>query len=228
MEKPLLKISLALLVVIFIANYSEFFNDSIKLISYFVFATAIILFILNYFTLSENFRLPMMVLISSFALFIISTSTERFHKSDNSLYIEQKIKGEKPQDSKQDNKPEIKQDNQKKKKIFKKKYKSDDYVKLPDTSLLPKEEVEKKLTDLGFKVQFFDANLQYEATRRGMLIPKGTCKEITYGYASDGSAVIKLYSSDNECRDGRTGLYAEEGATITVGYATRDYDGRYK
>ncbi|OFI49662.1 hypothetical protein BG261_03510 [Floricoccus tropicus] len=201
MEKPLPKIIIALLIAIFIANYSDTLTVIVFLISLLLFIYGLVMLFIYLYQKRQNVRLPSIILIISFALFVVSLSSGVIHSSEDSPYIQQIIKGKNKKTAQQN-----------------KTYKSDGYEKVPNTFLMKKEDVEKEITDLGLKVRFFDANLQSEADKKRILIPEGTCNKAE----TDNTK----YFTEKDTPDGESGYYAKKGATIIVGYATKDYDGR--
>lgn len=94
-------------------------------------------------------------------------------------------------------------------------------VKVPDTLLKTKDEVEKEFEAVGLKVKFVAKNFDDYATTNKKKISKNDCYEI-----EDGNGAEYFSSSDVDILD--AGYYAEEGDTITVGYSDHDFDGTKK
>lgn len=92
-------------------------------------------------------------------------------------------------------------------------------VKVPDPYFKTKDQVEAEFKEVGLKVKFVVKNFDSAATTNKKKISKGDC----YQLESNSGAEYLSTSDGLDLND--TGYYAEEGATITVGYTDHDFDG---
>lgn len=87
-------------------------------------------------------------------------------------------------------------------------------VEIPETQFKSKEQVEKEFEAVGLKATFVVQNLDDMATQNKVKIKAGDC-----GVIADQAGMGFL-------DDGETyGIYADEGATLTIGYSDHDFDG---
>ncbi|WP_303220591.1 hypothetical protein [Enterococcus asini] len=87
-------------------------------------------------------------------------------------------------------------------------------VEIPETQFKSKEQVEKEFEAVGLKATFVVQNLDDMATQNKVKIKAGDCGVIAdqagMGFLDDGE---------------KYGIYADEGATLTIGYSDHDFDG---
>lgn len=87
-------------------------------------------------------------------------------------------------------------------------------VEIPETQFKSKEQVRKEFAAVGLKASFVVENLDDMATQNKVKIKAGDCGVIAdqpgMGFLDDGE---------------KYGIYADEGATLTVGYSDHDFDG---
>lgn len=90
-------------------------------------------------------------------------------------------------------------------------------VEIPETQFKSKDQVEKDFEAVGLKTNFVVENLDDMATQNKVKIKAGDCGVIAdqpgMGFLDDG----KKY-----------GIYADEGATLTIPYSDHDFDGTGK
>lgn len=89
-----------------------------------------------------------------------------------------------------------------------------DYVKVPETYLKQKSQVEEEFKQSGLSVNFVTVNFDNKSDISGKTISNGMCDQI-----SEQSSL--KYFSASEYYD--YGDYAKKGAKITVGYSDHDY-----
>ena len=90
-------------------------------------------------------------------------------------------------------------------------------VKVPDTYLKSQKEVEEAFEKVGLKVEFVVTNFDSKVKTDKKKIAKGDCAPL------DDDSGAEYFDRADAGSD--YGYYADEGATITVGYSDHDFDG---
>ena len=87
-------------------------------------------------------------------------------------------------------------------------------VEIPETQFKSKEQVRKEFEAVGLKASFIVENLDDMATQNKVKIKAGDCgviaDQVGMGFLDDGE---------------KYGIYADEGATLTIPYSDHDFDG---
>lgn len=87
-------------------------------------------------------------------------------------------------------------------------------VEIPETQFKSKDQVEKDFEAVGLKANFVVENLDDMATQNKVKIKVGDC-----GVIADQPGMGFLDNGE------KYGIYADEGATLTIGYSDHDFDG---